>query len=562
MTNSRSKASRSSRWAQLVVLAALLGLAGAAHAGKKRVVVLDFEGPKAERFHDDLIKLLRKSHTVVSTDKWNGTAEELEAGTVTARDLKKVARKLGVDAIVEGKIEKRRDEFIIRLKLHDGRTGGLVGAPIDTKAEGPRIDGRAQRELKDELVDAIDRVAANDGDGEPPAAPDKRGQRRDEGDPDDAARPAARPGKSTRKPAEPAESAASDADDTRPRRTGFSKHFDDEPTGNRTARPSDRDPPARRPARDAAARDDDDPAVRKTKPSRGDGDRTSARPKVAARDDDDARGEPGERDAPTAPPRARRALAPGERAVDAVAGLSFTGRTLTFSVRSGLSPRPPNYNGAAPAPGATLDAALYPLAIGHTRSDRLKDLGLNLVLDRVFSIKSKNAAGQTFDSTESRYGLAAVFRYPFAASASAPVAFATLGYTSQGFSISNQLMAGAPSVKYGIIGPGIGIHYPVTPQIVASASARYLLVTGAGAIEGALQYGEAATSGFETGLAIDYAITRAIFVRGALRYESIGVKFKGTGALSSSFDGDPATQDVYSARDRYFGGSLAAGYVY
>ena len=71
MTNSRSKATRSRRSAAVVVLAAILAVCGAgglAHASKKRtVVVLDFEGPKRDRFHAELVKLLRKTHAVMST---------------------------------------------------------------------------------------------------------------------------------------------------------------------------------------------------------------------------------------------------------------------------------------------------------------------------------------------------------------------------------------------------------------------------------------------------------------------------------------------------------------
>src|ERR1041384_8583037 len=121
MMNSRSIASTSKLLAVAVAVAAVLGVTRVAEAGRKRVVVLEFEGPRSEKFHDDLVRLIKKTHTVVPAEKWNGTAEQLGAGTRSGRDAKKVARKLKVDAIVEGKIEKRRDEFIIRLKLRAGK---------------------------------------------------------------------------------------------------------------------------------------------------------------------------------------------------------------------------------------------------------------------------------------------------------------------------------------------------------------------------------------------------------------------------------------------------------
>ena len=46
--------SKSNRWlVALVVLAGWLVLPTSADAGRKRVVVLELEGPKGEKFHDD-----------------------------------------------------------------------------------------------------------------------------------------------------------------------------------------------------------------------------------------------------------------------------------------------------------------------------------------------------------------------------------------------------------------------------------------------------------------------------------------------------------------------------
>ena len=134
MTNSRSRSSTSKLLAALVVACAVVGATGVAHAERKRVVVLDFEGPKGEKFHDDLVRLLKKTHTVVPTHQWNGTAEQLDAATTLERDVRRVAKRLKVDAIVEGKIEKRRDAFLIHLKLREGKTGEVVRSmPKDMK---------------------------------------------------------------------------------------------------------------------------------------------------------------------------------------------------------------------------------------------------------------------------------------------------------------------------------------------------------------------------------------------------------------------------------------------
>ena len=126
MTRSSSKAVRF--W---FVLVALLLLTGIANAGRKRVVVLEFDGDKAEKFHADIVKLIKKSHTVVSIDKWNGAAEEMSATKLTDKNIKKVAKKLKVDGVVSGTVEKRRDEYILRMKLRSGVSGEIIGSQVN-----------------------------------------------------------------------------------------------------------------------------------------------------------------------------------------------------------------------------------------------------------------------------------------------------------------------------------------------------------------------------------------------------------------------------------------------
>src|SRR6187402_2022117 len=138
MPRSRTRLKASSAW---IILVTLLLLTGAASAGRKRVVVLDFEGDKAEKFHEDVVKLIKKSHTVVSVDKWNGVAEEMSATKLTDKNVKKVAKKLKVDGVVSGTVEKRRDEYIVRIKLRAGASGELVGTAINVKSESAKIDG-------------------------------------------------------------------------------------------------------------------------------------------------------------------------------------------------------------------------------------------------------------------------------------------------------------------------------------------------------------------------------------------------------------------------------------
>ncbi|HEY5937067.1 MAG TPA: hypothetical protein VIU61_20595, partial [Kofleriaceae bacterium] len=116
---------------------------------------MPFEGEKAEKFHEAVVKLVKKSHSVIPVDKYTSTADDLSATKLNEKNVKKVAKKLKLDGVVTGTVEKRRDEYILRIKVRAGTTGEYVGNVINTKAEGPRLDGSAARDLKDELIDLI-----------------------------------------------------------------------------------------------------------------------------------------------------------------------------------------------------------------------------------------------------------------------------------------------------------------------------------------------------------------------------------------------------------------------
>lgn len=536
MTNSRSRVTTSKRWAALVVLCMVVGLGSVAQAGgRKRVVVLDFEGPKSEQFHDDLVKLIKKSHTVVPTEKWNGAAEELGAGTLSQKNLKKVAKKLKVDAVVEGKIEKRRDSFIIKLKLHQGKTGELIGSPIGTKADGPHLDGKAQRDLKDELLGAIDTVE-----------PNHAGTLAE----DDDDKPSKKVAKHEDADERPAKKTADDEDD-KPRK--FSKRS--ERGGDKV---EDEDA---LPAKKVAKRDDDEPVKKTKKRKRSEDDEVASeaprkKKKRAASREDDESSESLEAEAP--PLSKAEALTPAERALDAMIGMSVTARRLSFAFRPmDLAPTP-GYKGN-PVGGAMLDVTFYPLAFGHKRRDVYKNIGVNLMYDRVIKIDSKDADGNVLDTKSSRWAIGGMFRYPLGKSASAPVVGGSLSYGKQLFRISNA--TAIPSVNYNIYEPAAFARLPVG-KLTFGVDGGLMIINDTGELQDQQHYGTTKLIGYEGEVSADYMVTPNVFVRAAFKYETIRFKFLGNGDLTINHDRDPMTVDVLTGQDNYIGGFVTAGYVY
>ena len=654
MTSSTSSTS-TSRWL-VVFVALLLWVPAMAHAGRKRLVVLDFEGPSATKFHDDLVKLLKKSHTVITADKWNTAAEELGADSVTDKNVKKVAKKLKLDGVITGKIEKRRDSYIVRIKLRAGTSGAISGNPVQTQSESPRLDSQSQRDLKDELIPQIDTLGANHGGGDDDEADDeekpaKKKKASDEEDEapskkksgfsrksaDDEEKPSKKkkaaddeeeaPTKKKKKNGDDDEEvatakkkkknaddeeevattkkdkkkkAADDEEDTTTKKK--KKTADDEEsvvTTKSKKKNADEEPVAttKKDKKKKVGDDEEDPLVGKKKKAAAEDEEKAA---LATKKDDETKrpkdaDEEGEKktasaeeegdgdkdkekdkpeEAPSGPVDKALATSPSRRAIDAVVGLSFVRRNLSFSYASDLAKPPPGYKQSVPVAGAMADITLYPLSFSHKPNGILSGLGLNVMYDRVLFINSQkrytdaNGMSQTanLSTQESRWSVGAVLRYPFGTGAKAPVLGGRVAFSKQEFTIAQTLPNGdvtdIPNVSYTILEPGLFLQFPITEKLIFNADASFLAVLGAGEIVQAAQYGAATVTGFELGAGLDYMITKSIFIRAGIRFETIGFNFKGNPmSMTNTRDTDP-DQDVMGASDQYLGAAATIGYAY
>jgi hypothetical protein len=574
--------------------------------GRKRIVVLDFDGPKAEKFHSDVVKLIKKSHTVVSTDKWNSKADELDAAKVTEKNVKKIAKALKIDGIVIGKIEKRRDEYIVQLKLRAGASGELVGNRIDTKADGPRLDGKAKSDVKQELMGAIDELEENHGGGgdddEGDAKPkkgDKAKKDKDKadddggdddkgkhgafskkkgmGDDEDAdAKPdkAKKGGDKAKKDKDKGDDEDADAKPDKAKKGGDKAKKDKGDDEDADAKPDKSKKGDKKKSSDEddalVTKKDDD---RKKKSDDGDDDDRksshSKKKRVAKGDDDDNSVESRADEPANITPASM--LSPANRAVDFIIGMSFTARSLTFNSASDLAQPPPSYKQSVPVAGGIMDATVYPMAFSHKNSGPITGFGIEVMYDKVIKINSQKKyvdmmtmATKTADlsTIEDHFVAGAVFRYPMGPA----VIGGKFLYGHQQFSIAQALPNGAstdiPNVSYSMVEPKAFLHYIVTPQIIINAEAGLMLMTSTGAIQTAAEYGKGSSYGYEISAGLDYGLTKNLFVRAAVRYEAVSLKFGNNPAsMSNNRDTDPE-QDVFGASDVYLGGLATIGYIY
>lgn len=512
MMTSTSSTSKSRLLALLVVLL----WAGGAFAGGKKIVVLEFKGPDADKFREEVVKLVDKDNKIVNTEKWNGAAEEADAKKFNTKSIKKVAKKVKVDGVVWGKVEKDGDTYTLKLKLRAGKTGEMIGDEIEVTTDGAKLRGKAKRQVREGLLPGIDGLEEVGG-----------GKEQDEPET-----------KTTVEEAKPPEE---------------TKHDKDKDKEEKDTKDKDE---TKTPADDTA-----------TTEKHG-----KHHKHVASKDTDESSAETTET-VETPAMSADEALLPANRAVDFTIGMSFVARRLSFTFDSDLADQPSGYKQSIPVAGGVMDATVYPLAFSHKNTGILTGLGLEVMYDKVIFINSSkkyvddmmNSATAKLSTVEDRFSVGAVVRYPVSPSL---LVGGKILYSSQQFNIQ-QTFAGTmatdvPNVHYQMAEPKLWAKYSLGGPLMIDAEAGFLLVTSTGGIQSSSSagYGPATVSGFELQAGLDYALTKSLFIRALARFEQVSLTFKGDPAsLANTRDSDPM-QDVHGAKDVYFGGSATIGYAF
>ena len=537
--------SKSNSWlARAIVLLAVLVMGSSiAEAERKRLVVLEFEGDDAEKLRKSFVKFLKKEHTVVKTDRWAETADELGASKVTEKNVKKVARKLKIDGLITANVEKRRDEYLIRIKLRSGASGSLVGSQVNIKTDGTKLNKSAKSDLRDELLGQIDSLASvrrggGDDDEDEPEE-EKKPSKFSSGQMDDDEKPSKKEQERLKKE----EEARKKAEDEKRRK-------EEERAALAAKREKEREK-----AREDEDEDEDEAEENPLPKPKKD------KKKVARRDDDEDEDEDEgiEEEVEVGSRmdwRTRKSV--GQRAIDAVAGVSFSMRRLAFTYDSTIGQRPAGYKGK-PVPGGMFDATVYPLAFGADQS-MLRNIGITMMYDQVLLVKSEAPNGTKLNSAQSKFAAGIAFRYPFGKRATSPVIGARVRYGRQAFKIQAPAngLPPVPNVNYTILDPGLFFRMPLSGgKMVLNANAAFLAITNTGQMQNTMQgYGAATVSGFEASAGLDYQLTRLIFLRGNLGFQTIGFTFTDANAMRRD------NEKVKGARDSYFGAAVTAGYLF
>ncbi len=137
----------------VVTLVALALFAAPALANKRRVVVLGFSGPakQAKRAEKTVTKVLRHKYEVVSVKKYVKARKRLRAKKPTKKNFSKIARTVGIDAIVSGEVRRRGSRYTLKLTVREGLSGKVLDT-VRIPIRGKRLAASA---VEDDLYDLV-----------------------------------------------------------------------------------------------------------------------------------------------------------------------------------------------------------------------------------------------------------------------------------------------------------------------------------------------------------------------------------------------------------------------
>src|SRR5690348_9531706 len=105
-----------------VALLASLVVSAAADAKPRRVVVLDFDGPRAlaDTGRSTVMSLLGEQYDVVATKRWE-SARASAAGH-GPQQWRQAAKQAGVDAVIEGWVQDEGRHHVMTVAVRDAST--------------------------------------------------------------------------------------------------------------------------------------------------------------------------------------------------------------------------------------------------------------------------------------------------------------------------------------------------------------------------------------------------------------------------------------------------------
>ncbi|MBA3542034.1 MAG: hypothetical protein H0T79_20630 [Deltaproteobacteria bacterium] len=491
----------------LVVGLLVLGTPRTAMAGKPKIAFIKIEGDSGTAVRDALAAAVKSDMAVVGFKEVNRTATKLGvADDASDKDFGKLADELGAEVVVAGKLE---DEKTLKIKLY---VKGKKSKKFSVNFGNPKSD-KFKKIMSETLLNKI-------------AAINKSG----------------------------------DDDEVKPKKKPKDEETEEEDVEAKPKKVAKKKP--------GAEDEEEDPlSTKKSKVAdeeEGENDEKPRKKKRSARRDDEELEEDGELTVrATAPAHAANRVA-----VRLDAGVSAANRSLDFNTRV-YEQKPADYQNPI-VPGARFSFEAYPFAFVDPKG-RAAGLGMWGDYDKTISLQLASTASDgtvvRAKAIQQHYSFGGGYRFAFTRSDLSPTFTIGLNYGRRTFKADASTLGGVmldlPDVDYKMYQPLAALRIPIAKQFALVAGGRGMLITDAGSITKADQYGQAKVFGIEASGGFDIVFSNRFAVRIIGEFSQVGFTFtKGSGDKANNRDNDATTKDVFGAADRSVGATATLGVLY
>ena len=150
--------------------AALCGVATTADARPRRVVILDFDGPRqlADTGRSSVLSVLGQQYDVIATKRWEQARASAAHQSHGPAQWSRAAKQAGVDAVIEGWVQDEGRRKILNVVVREARNGREFDT-ISVRLDGKHgVSTESSRQLQTSLDEVLDWIDA--GQNEPAAA--------------------------------------------------------------------------------------------------------------------------------------------------------------------------------------------------------------------------------------------------------------------------------------------------------------------------------------------------------------------------------------------------------
>lgn len=471
---------------------ASLLVASAAEAKPRRVVVLEFDGPRqlADSGRSAVMSVLGDQYNIIATKQWD--AARARASGRGPQQYRQASKQAGVDAVIEGWVQQEGRHHVLTIAVRDASTGNEIDT-VSLRLKDSGVTSEAARKLAVQLDDLLGWIDADVAADPTPSLPDVRtmrpmlGAKREE--------PIAQP----------------DEEDD-----------DDE-----------EEEVVRRSKKKQKKHIEEDEEVEESPPEPVENEKRVAVADDITKDTNDLVtlfGPDSKEAAVVTEGKTVHVPQPTPR-FQISAGPYISSRGLAFTSDPEASDAPPEYP-ASSIKGFAAELSVYPFP-AQKQDGRMQGLGFTLGLEHsvASTLTAKDDTGYgDYSMTHMAWDTGIHYRWPI--DIISIDASANFGSFSHALGNDFPESVAIPDTSYSYLGGGVHVDLQVTEKASVGAGAKYMYLLGAGMVTEQDWYGAGNANGVSLDGDFTIPLPHRMYVKGGLEYRRVKINFEGSGELS------------------------------